>query len=431
MHSALKKGLSWTLSYGIAFSLPGWALLSRVAHAGIVNADEKGPAPKPTPPKKKVAAPTDVSHKNDNELESAEPPTSKGNEKKEGKEGKGESAPRIKDCSDKDFLMKATHSSFGAGRRCDKMTTPPVDTKTCWNQFFELLGAAQSNALIANNSVEVEKASQQAAASTVTNGNNAYPNIFPTGKNKNLGPKEDELKNAFALMSDDTIKDKKQCCQQLVQQADDVSNWILNKSEEAKAPKIKPDQVKKLIQTQKAACDQKQNVAAAGAAVVAAPQATHAQQAPEKKKSIWPAVFWGLAAGALLFFLLFKRKKRNSNPPPTPPAPTTTTTTTGGLTYPTLTTATTGRDTTTGGTTGITTGGTTGATTYPSDITGTSTGREILTGGSGTVTGSTTATTATSTTTTTGGTTASPSYPDLSTGNIPRDTGGTVRSISK
>ena len=417
MHSALKKGLSWTLSYGIAFSLPGWALLSRVAHAG---ADEKGPAPKPTAPKKKVAAPTDVSHKNDNEPESA-PPEGKG--KGEGKEGKGESAPRTKDCSDKDFLMKATDSSFGAGRRCDKMTTPPLETKKCWNQFFELLGAAQSNALIANNSVEVEKASQQAAASTITNGNNAYPNIFPTGQNKSLGPKEDELKNAFVLMSDDTIKDKKQCCQQLVQQADDVSNWILNKSEEAKAPKIKPDQVQKIIQTQKAACDQKQNVAAAGAAVAAAPQATHAQQAPEKKKSIWPAVFWGLAAGALLFFLLYKRKKRNSNPPPTPPTPPTTTATTGGLTYPTLTTETTGRDTTTGGTTG--------ATTYPSDITGTSTGREILTGGSGTVTGSTTATTATSTTTTTGSTTASPSYPDLSTGNIPRDTGGTVRSISK
>ncbi len=426
MHSALKKGLSWTLSYGIAFSLPGWALLSRVAHA---DSEEKPSAGEKEKTKPNLPTKPAAKHKpsKGGDLES------EGNEKKEGKESKRESAPRTKDCSDKDFLMKATDSSLGAGPRCDQMVNPLV-TKKCWNQFFELLGAAQSNALIANNSVEVEKASQQAAASTVTNGNNAYPNIFPTDKNKNLGPKEDELKKAFVIMSDDNIKDKKQCCQQLVKQAEDLSKWLLeeeakatkNNREEAKAPKIKPDQVQKLIQTQKAACDQKQNVAAAGAAVVAAPPVAHAQQATEKKESIWPAV-WALAAGVLLFFLLYKRKKRNSNPPPTPPAPTTTTTTTGGLTYPTLTTETTGRDTTTGGTTG----GTTGATTYPSDITGTSTGREILTGGSGTVTGSTTATTATSTTTTTGSTTASPSYPDLSTGNIPRETGGTVRSISK
>lgn len=419
MHSALKKGLSWILSYGIAFSLPGWALLSRVAHAGIVSADEKGPAPKPTPPKKKVAAPTDVSHKNDNELESA-PPEGKG--KGEGKEGKGESAPRTKDCSDKKMIQTST---FGQpndlGPRCDTINTN-LNSK-CWHQLFELLGAARTNALITNNSLEASQAAQQAAAWTSAEGNIIKTNLFPTSKNKSIGPSEDELKSVFARMSDESIQNKKQCCQQLVTQAEQLSNWILSKSKEEKDSKVNSDQVQKLIETQKAACDQKQNVAAARAAVVAAPQATHAQQAPEKKKSIWPAVFWGLAAGALLFFLLYKRKKRKSNPPPTPPTPsTTTTTTTGGLTYPTPTTATTGRDTTTGGT---------GTTTYPSDITGTSTGRDITTGGSGTVTGSTTATTATSTTTTTGSTTASPSYPDLSTGNIPRDTGGTVRSISR
>ncbi|MEI7440456.1 MAG: hypothetical protein WCK43_02365 [bacterium] len=423
MHSALKKGLSWTLSYGIAFSLPGWALLSRVAHAGIVSADEKSPNPKPPAPKKKVAAPTDVSHKNDNELESA-PPEGKG--KGEGKEGKGESAPRTKDCSDKKMIQTST---FGQpndlGPRCDTINTN-LNSK-CWHQLFELLGAARTNALITNNSLEASQAAQQAAAWTSAEGNIIKTNLFPTSKNKSIGPSEDELKSVFARMSDESIQNKKQCCQQLVNQAEQLSNWILSKSKEEKDSKVNSDQVKNLIQTQRAACDQKQNVAAAGAAVVAAPPVAHAQQAPEKKKSIWPAVFWGLAAGALLFFLLYKRKKRNSNPPPTPPTPPTPTTTAGSLTYPTLTTATTGRDTTTGGTTG----GTTSATTYPSDITGTSTGREILTGGSGTVTGSTTATTATSTTTTTGSTTASPIYPDLSTGNVPRNTDGTVRSISK
>jgi hypothetical protein len=416
MHSALKKGLSWTLSYGIAFSLPGWALLSRVAHAGIVPADEKGQNPKPNPPKKPTA-PTDVSHGNGKELESAPP---------EGK-GKGESAPFTKDCSDKKMIQTATFGQTNdLGPRCDTINTN-LNSK-CWHQLFELLGAARTNALITNNSLEASQAAQQAAAWTSAEGNIIKTNLFPTSKNKSIGPREDELKSVFARMSDESIQNKKQCCQQLVTQAEQLSNWILSKSKEEKDSKVNSDQVQKLIQTQKAACDQKQNVAAARAAVVAAPPLAHAKQATEKKKSIWPAVFWGLAAGALLFFLLYKRKKRNSNPPPTPPAPTTTTTTTtGGLTYPTPTTATTGRDTTTGGTTGSTTG----TTTYPSDITGTSTGRDITTGGSGTVTGSTTATTATSTTTTTGSTTASPIYPDLSTGNVPRDTGGTIRSISR
>lgn len=427
MHSALKKGLSWTLSYGIAFSLPGWALLSRVAHAGIVSADEgkKQPtseqAPKTEKPKATPAASSKLSSEktgeSKHELESAS---------SEGK-GKREVAPKVKDCSDKKMIQTST---FGQpndlGPRCDTINTN-LNSK-CWHQLFELLGAARTNALITNNSLEASQAAQQAAAWTSAEGNIIKTNLFPTSKNKSIGPSEDELKSVFARMSDESIQNKKQCCQQLVTQAEQLSNWILSKSKEEKDSKVNSDQVQKLIQTQKAACDQKQNVAAAGAAVVAAPPVAHAKQATEKKKSIWPAVFWGLAAGALLFFLLYKRKKRKSNPPPTPPTPsTTTTTTTGGLTYPTLTTETTGRDTTTGGTTG----GTTGATTYPSDITGTSTGREILTGGSGTVTGSTTATTATSTTTTTGSTTASPSYPDLSTGNIPRDTGGTVRSISK
>jgi hypothetical protein len=415
MHSSLKKGLSWILSYGIIFSLPAWALLTRVAHAGGTPDDNVQPKTskitKPDSGKKKIK---DESH---GELESEEPIR---------KESKGQPSPRSTDCSNEEFLMKATDSSIQSGRRCDNMKTPPLDTRKCWYQFFELLGAAQSNALIENNSLEAGRASGQAAASTISNGNYLIPSLFPTNKTKSVGPTEDELKNVFSLMSDDTIKNKKLCCQQLVQQAEKLSSWIL--AAEGKESKVKPNKVNELIEKQRSSCDQKRGMSAAAAAAYVPPAPSHApqtQEAPEKKKSIWPAVFWGLAAGALLFFLLYKRKKRNSTPPPTPVTPTPNPPTTGGLTYPALTTST-GRDITTGGSST-----TTGTLTYPSDITGTTTGRDITTGGSGTVTGSTTATPTTSTSTTTGSTTASPIYPDLTAGDPSRTTSGTTRPISK
>jgi hypothetical protein len=427
MHSSLKKGLSWILSYGIIFSLPAGALLSRFAYAGTDEGGAKSPKPKTESPKPSAETPKPASKKSlaqpakaSTEDKSDEHKKSDSGESVEplSKEGKPSAAPRTKDCLDPEFLMRATDSTIGAGRRCDKMQTPPLDTRHCWYQFFELLGAAQTNALIAHNSLEQEKASQQAAAATITNGNYIIPSLFQTGKVKSVGPKEDELKKVFIAMSDDTIQNKKECCLKLAQQAEEVSSWILKT--EDKESKVKPESIQKLVQEQKASCEQKK--VAHAAAPAAGAIVTQTSEAPEKKKSIWPAVFWGLAAGTLLFFLLYKRKKRNSSPPPTPPTPPASTTG-GGTTYPVLTTTTTGRDITTGGTGGLT---------YPSDITGTSTGRDITTGGTGTVTGSTTATTTTSTsTTTTGSTTASPTYPDLSTSGTTRTTGGTTRTISK
>lgn len=431
MHSSLKKALSWTLSYGIIFSLPAGALLSRIAYAGAdekAKAEEKAKNPPAadkgkTPTKSSVQPSKAVTGKStdhkstDDDLESAEPKTA---------EGKPSQAPRTRDCSDPEFLIRATDSIKGAGRRCDKLSTPPLDTRQCWYQFFELLGAAQTNALIENNSLEAEKASQQAAAATITNGNYLIPALFPTNKVQSAGPKEDELKKVFVAMSDNSIQNKKDCCKKLTLQAQTLSSWILKT--EDKDSKIHPQKIHDLLAQQSAACDKAPKAAVAAAHSQQAPVVTQNLEAPKKKKSIWPAVFWGLAAGALLFFLLYKRNKRKSSPPPTPPTTTTTTGGTGGTTYPVLTTTTTGRDITTGGTDGTSV---TGGLTYPSDITGTSTGRDITTGGTGTVTGSTTATTTTSTSTTTGTTTASPSYPDLSTSGSSRTTGGTSRTITK
>jgi hypothetical protein len=442
MHSSLKKGLSWTLSYGIIFSFPAWALLSRIAHAETEEggpttapatskaAPAANPAPKPAdapkPETKPVTAPAAASKKaapskpESHQLESTEP----GSEKKE----KGETAPKVTSCSDKKMLQNlANGQPNDPGPRCDTVKNQELSPK-CWQQVFMLLGAARTNGLVANNSLAAKDAAQQAAAWTVNEGNIIKPNLFNSGKASSNGPKEDELKTVFARMADDSIQDKKQCCKQLVMQAVDLSQWILKKSNEDGIKDMKiHDKIHNLYNKQSEDCDKAQKVTAAPAAGFVAPVAAHNSQAPEKKKSIWPAIFWGLAAGALLFFLLYKRKKKGGgSPPPTPPTPPTTTTTggTGGTTYPVLT-STTGRDITTGGT--VTTGGLT----YPADTTGTTGGRDITTGGTGTVTGSTTATTTTSTSTTTGGTTTTSAYPDLSTSGTSRTTDGTTRTISK
>ena len=435
MHSSLKKGLSWTLSYGIIFSFPAWALLSRVAHAGGEEIESKAapaaskatapakPAPKPTATP--AAAPKAAagskkgdseSHKSKAELESEESYS----EKKE----KGEVAPKVTNCSDKKMLQNLAHGqAHDPGPRCDTIPNAGL-SPMCWQQVFMLLGAARTNGLIANNSLDATKAAQQAAAWTVVEGNIIKPNVFSSGKTASNGPKEDELKTVFTRMADDSIQDKKQCCKQLNFQAAELADWIYKKSQKEGNKDIKIHQkIHDLYNKQAADCDKAQKVSPAPAAGFVAPAAAHSSQAPEKKKSIWPAVFWGLAAGALLFFLLFKRKKKSGgNPPPTPPTPPATTG--GGLTYPVLTTTTTGRDITTGGSS-------TGSLTYPADTTGTTTGRDITTGGSGTVTGSTTATTTTSTSTTTGGTTATSAYPDLSTSGTSRTTDGTTRTIAK
>jgi hypothetical protein len=429
MHSSLKKGLSWTLSYGIIFSFPAWALLSRIAHAetdeGVSTTAPAAakpaaakPAPKPAAAPKKPAT-KEPSHIKD-ELESDEPT-------RETK--KGDTAPKVTNCSDKKMLQ---HIAYGQpndpGPRCDQPTSNiNYNNPKCWQQVFMLLGAARTNGLVANNSLDTTKAAQQAAAWTVSEGNIIKPNVFNVGKASSNGPKEDELKTVFTRMADESIKDKKQCCKQLVMQAVDLSQWILKKSKEDSSKDTKiHDKIHNLYNKQAEDCDKAQKDAAAPVAGFVAPAQKHASQAPEKKKSIWPAIFWGLAAGALVFFLLFKRKKKSrGNPPPTPPTPPTTTTTggTGGTTYPVLTTTSTGRDITTGGT------GTTGGLTYPADTTGATGGRDITTGGTGTVTGSTTATTTTSTSTTTGGTTATSAYPDLSTSGTSRTTSGTTRTI--
>jgi hypothetical protein len=432
MHSSLKKGLSWTLSYGIIFSFPAWALLSRIAHAG---GDETGTkkttpastAPKPTAllpsnapkPEPKKAAPQEPLHKSKDERKSGEPTT---------EEKKGDKAQKVTDCSDKTMLQKLAHGQQNdPGPRCDLGNNKEHTNPKCLQQVFMLLGAARTNGLIANNSLDTTKAAQEAAKWTVDEGNKIKPNAFSVGKASSNGPKQDELKTVFTLMADDSIKDKKQCCKQLVTQAVELSEWIREKSKaDSKYDAKIHDKIHNLYNKQSEDCDKAQKISAAPAAAFVAPAAAHSSQAPEKKKSIWPAIFWGLAAGALVFFLLFKRKKKSGgNPPPTPPTPPTTTTTggTGGTTYPVLTTTTTGRDITTGGT------GTTGGLTYPPDTTGTTTGRDITTGGTGTVTGSTTATTTTSTSTTTGGTTANLTYPNPSSDGNTRTTSGTTRTI--